>query len=229
MHPHARVSQIYCNEAGASPHRFWLAACLETFARGSHPANQLLLYARGLLQHLARSLSRPANAVTSTTLQVSFDLLGEAIKNFPALLGRLGHLLLEDEDGTPAAPRPIISSDVGLGSAPPDTFDAFVANALDNLVASNVFLRSALLTMERLALQRLAARGLLESWFEAGARAEWSDETLAALPSTPLLGALSEEVTAACGSLAVFLDRQWYSVLRSLMDVIGPEDINQEK
>mmetsp|Transcript_30132 Transcript_30132/g.45945 ORF Transcript_30132/g.45945 Transcript_30132/m.45945 type:complete len:1293 (-) Transcript_30132:1715-5593(-) len=123
----SKVLKAFCHESDDSPYRFWLASCSESYLRGSSPHEQWFAAKSGLLHHLVEDiLSDRLHCAGS--LQTSFDLLGEVCKGNAEVL----HLLavkLEDDD----------------------QFSKLFSKAASNLVDSNVFLRSLLLTMERIA------------------------------------------------------------------------------
>lgn len=123
----SKVLQAFCHESDDSPYRFWLASCAESYLRGSSPHEQWFAAKSGLLHHLVEDvLSDRLHCAGS--LQTSFDLLGEVCKGNAEVL----HLLtvkLEDDD----------------------QFSKLFSKAASNLVDSNVFLRSLLLTMERIS------------------------------------------------------------------------------
>ncbi|RLO03722.1 hypothetical protein DYB28_007799 [Aphanomyces astaci] len=106
-----------------SIYRFWLASCVESFLRRSSPAEQLFVARTPLLAALLKEILscgfRP-----SGSLQSAFDLLGEMTKNNPTTL-----VLFSDS-----------MDDV--------QFASFMQVVVSNLVDSNVFVRSMLLSVE---------------------------------------------------------------------------------
>jgi hypothetical protein len=126
----SKVVGAFLQEPDDSQYRFWLASCAESYLRGSSPQEQLFAAKSGLLVHLvADVISDRLHCAGS--LQTSFDLLGELCKCNPEVLNLLVSSLDEDD------------------------FRKFMSAAASNLVDSNVFLRSLLLTVERIASARL--------------------------------------------------------------------------
>jgi len=117
------------SEADESPYRFWLASCIESYLRGSSPAEQVFVAQSGLLKHLVKDITSDFLHCAGS-LQTSFDLLGELCKGNAEVI----HLLVKDLDE--------------------ESFRKLMSMAAANLVDSNVFLRSLLLTMERMSASR---------------------------------------------------------------------------
>lgn len=117
-----------------SAYRFWMSSCLEAFLRGSDTNAQIFVAISGVLRHIAhhvsdagvRSVGAEGNRTATplaNNMQTSFDLLGELVKGNETTLG-LMELCLEG-----------------------DRFGRFMAVVLDNLVDSNVFVRSLYLSL----------------------------------------------------------------------------------
>jgi hypothetical protein len=164
-----RITRVLIKEPFDSVYRFWLSSCLESFLRGTGPAEQLFLAAAplprpsssssslgkewggsALLDHLVRHItghppapSSPAppsstapSSSSVSNLQTSFDLLGELVRYNPAVVELLEARLLQLQ-----------------------SMDKFLAVVLGNLVDSNVFLRSLVLTVEKLGRRGEGAAG----------------------------------------------------------------------
>lgn len=116
--------KAFCRESDESPYRFWLASCIESFLRGSSSREQEFV-ACLLLDHLVKDICSDC-LHCSGSLQTSFDLLGEMIKGNSVVLEKLVEQLSDEE-----------------------AFRKFMSIAASNLVDSNVFIRSTLLTLER--------------------------------------------------------------------------------
>lgn len=133
-----RVAEVLRAEPLDSNHRFWLSACIEAFARGSHPAHQMYLVARGVLDHVLESLLDGRDRTASSQRQVLFDLLGELVKFNPAMVRELGRRL--EAQGR---------------------LDEFWRLAGTELTDSNVFLRGLLLTLAQDIAPGSQAEGII--------------------------------------------------------------------
>jgi len=125
----SKITSALMREADESPYRFWLASCIESYLRGSSPAEQVFVAQSGLLKHLVKDITSDFLHCAGS-LQTSFDLLGELCKGNAEVI----HLLVKDLDE--------------------ESFRKLMSVAAANLVDSNVFLRSLLLTMERMSASR---------------------------------------------------------------------------
>jgi Trpc4-associated protein len=108
--------------------RFWLASCVESFLRGSREPEQIIVAQSGLIDHLVTRLLADQTMVAdplAPATQTNFDLLGELIKFSPTVLDMLDQRIGDD-----------------------DSFRRLMDHAVTNLVDSNVFLRSVVLTLE---------------------------------------------------------------------------------
>lgn len=122
-----KLTQAFIRESDESPYRFWLASCIESFLRGSSSREQLYVAQEsGLLEHLAEEISSD-KLHCAGSLQTSFDLLGELGKGNAKVIGLLVNELDEE------------------------SFRRLMSVAAANLVDSNVFIRSLLLSLERLS------------------------------------------------------------------------------
>jgi hypothetical protein len=124
-----KIIEAFMRESDESPYRFWLASCIESYLRGSSPKEQMFTAQSGLLDHLITEVSCD-RLHCAGSLQTSFDLLGELIKGNAEVV----RLLIVDMDE--------------------ERFRKFMSVAAANLVDSNVFIRSLLLSLERFAARR---------------------------------------------------------------------------
>lgn len=120
-----KIVKAFINESDESPYRFWLASCIESYLRGSSPAEQVFVARAGLLSHLIEDVSSE-RLHCAGSLQTSFDLLGELGKGNSQIF----RMLVSDMDE--------------------EKFRKLMGVAAANLVDSNVFIRSLLLSLERL-------------------------------------------------------------------------------
>ncbi|GMF44357.1 unnamed protein product [Phytophthora fragariaefolia] len=112
-----------------SIYRFWLASCVEAFLRRAAPYEQLFVARTPLLQALITEILSGGAYRSQGSFQSAFDLLGEMTKgNWETL--QLFHGLLNNTQ-----------------------FAAFMEVVILNLVDSNVFIRSMLLSSEKFAKQ----------------------------------------------------------------------------
>lgn len=110
-----------------SIYRFWLASCVEAFLRRAAPSEQLFVARTPLLQALIADILSKGAYRSQGSFQSAFDLLGEMTKgNWETL--QLFHGLLNNSQ-----------------------FAAFMEVVILNLVDSNVFIRSMLLSSEKFA------------------------------------------------------------------------------
>jgi hypothetical protein len=126
----SKIIGAFFREPDDSPYRFWLASCAESYLRGSSPHEQLFAAKSGLLRHLVKDIISD-RLHCAGSLQTSFDLLGEACKGNSEVLNLL------------------------VSSLDEETFRKLMSAAAANLVDSNVFLRSLLLSVERISASRL--------------------------------------------------------------------------
>lgn len=108
---------------------FWLCSCIESYLRSSDPRLQLYLARSGLLQYIVLNIVDNAPKL-SQNLQTFFDLLGELIKYNVEVISMIEELLSNAQ------------------------FTEFTRIIMDNLVDSNVFLRSMYLTYYRVEYER---------------------------------------------------------------------------
>ncbi|KAG7395813.1 Short transient receptor putative channel 4-associated protein [Phytophthora boehmeriae] len=115
-----------------SIYRFWLASCVEAFLRRAAPSEQLFVARTPLLQALITEILSGGAYRSQGSFQSAFDLLGEMTKgNWQTL--QLFHGQLSNTQ-----------------------FTAFMEVVILNLVDSNVFIRSMLLSSEKFAKEPMA-------------------------------------------------------------------------
>lgn len=124
-----KIIDAFVRESDESPYRFWLASCIEAYLRGSSPQEQMFAAHSGLLDHLIADVSSD-RLHCAGSLQTSFDLLGELIKGNAEVVRLL------------------------VGNLDEERFRKFMSVAAANLVDSNVFIRSLLLSLERFTAHR---------------------------------------------------------------------------
>jgi len=108
-----------------SNYRFWFASCVESFLRGFSEAHQIFVAHTGLLHTLLNQIiTKQVNK--SSNVQISYDLIGEIVKFNKYNMIFLEHLC-EKFSWT----------------------NTLANHASMNIVDSNVFLRSLLLSAER--------------------------------------------------------------------------------
>ncbi len=128
-----KIIQTLNKEKSDSTYRFWLSACLENFLRGSGRMAQYFVVKSGALAPTVRHIISGCNDDNHSTMQTSFDLLGEIIKANKNILEYMESVLSNDE------------------------FREFMVVVMDNLVESNVFLRSLFLTLEVISASNATA------------------------------------------------------------------------
>jgi hypothetical protein len=153
-----KVLRAFMRESDDSPYRFWLASCAESYLRGSSPQEQLFAARSGLLINLIDDIVSD-KLHCAGSLQTSFDLLGELCKGNSEVL----HLLVSTLDE--------------------EKFRKIMSAAAANLVDSNVFIRSLLLSVERIAsakfyrqFQTEQGRNASSPWFNSD-YAPWTGRT----------------------------------------------------
>ncbi|XP_060063786.1 short transient receptor potential channel 4-associated protein-like [Ylistrum balloti] len=122
-----KIVEVMKKEPTTSTFRFWLARAVESYLRGNTSyCDQVFLMRRGLLQHVASNIVEH-EIRHKEILQSSFDLLGELIKfNIEAFK------TFEEILTTQAK------------------FEKFITTVNRNLVDSNMFIRSLVLSLEHL-------------------------------------------------------------------------------
>ncbi len=131
-----RIISVLVKEPKESIYRFWLSSCIENFLRGIGPSGQLLVASCGVVAATVKFVAdNRGTSMPTSCLQTCFDLLSETTKANCAVLELLEESLSDDE------------------------FDAFCKSIMENLIDSNVFLRSLYLSME-LMHHNMAADGM---------------------------------------------------------------------
>jgi len=120
----SKVIKAFMSESDDSPYRFWLASCVESYLRGSSVQEQLFVAQSGLLFYLLGHVTSE-RIHCAGSLQTSFDLLGELCKGNMEVL----RLLMSQLDDL--------------------SFHRLMKVAASNLVDSNVFIRSLILSVEK--------------------------------------------------------------------------------
>jgi len=103
----------------------WVSNAIETFLRGCDPSDQMLVYNHGLLEHVTAEFVRDVFQ-TCQQIQSNFDLLGEMIKFNKFIVTRFLRLLSDKMTAK------------------------FVQTVEANVIDSNVFMRSLVLTFDKL-------------------------------------------------------------------------------
>lgn len=123
----SKIITAFVGESDESPYRFWLASCVESYLRGASSIEQVFVAKTGLVEHLVDDITSQ-RLHCAGSLQTSFDLLGELCKgNIDVLRLLVGYLDTEEK------------------------FRKLMSVASSNLVDSNVFIRSLLLSLERMS------------------------------------------------------------------------------
>jgi hypothetical protein len=144
----AKIIAAFIGESDESPYRFWLASCVESYLRGSSSVEQVFVARTGLLKHLISDVTSQ-RLHCAGSLQTSFDLLGELCKGNAEVM----RLLVIDLDE--------------------DSFRKLMSVAAANLVDSNVFIRSLLLSLERISCSNDLMPLHLESEVFVGRAGTW--------------------------------------------------------
>ncbi|KAK3086456.1 hypothetical protein FSP39_018709 [Pinctada imbricata] len=122
-----KIVEVMKKEPTTSTFRFWLARAVESYLRGSTSyCDQIFLMRRGLLQHVASNIVEH-EIRHKEILQSSFDLLGELVKFNVEAFKTFEEILVSQ-------PK----------------FDKFINTVNRNLVDSNMFIRSLVLSYEHL-------------------------------------------------------------------------------
>ncbi|TDH72424.1 hypothetical protein CCR75_003175 [Bremia lactucae] len=132
----SKIIHALIQQPADSIYRFWLASCVEAFLRRAAPSEQLYVARTPLLQALIAEILSGGAFRSQGSFQSAFDMLGEMTKgNWETL--QLFHGLLSNTQ-----------------------FAAFMEVVIFNLVDSNVFIRSMLISSEKFA--RLPEIGTFE-------------------------------------------------------------------
>jgi Trpc4-associated protein len=120
-----KIVDVMKKEPTASTFRFWLARAVESYLRGSTSyCDQIFLLRRGLLQHIASNIVEH-DIRPKEILQSSFDLIGELVK-FNVEAFKVFDKVLSSKE----------------------RLDKFLTTVDRNLVDSNMFIRSLILSLE---------------------------------------------------------------------------------
>ncbi|CAM9273885.1 unnamed protein product, partial [Ectocarpus fasciculatus] len=120
-----RLATTLMKEPRDSVYQFWLCSGAECFLRGQTEEVQIFFARCGLLKHLVRHvINHNTVRQTESVLQTSLDLIGEMVKYNQVNIELLQISMLGD------------------------SFSSFVKVLLDNIIDSNVFLRSLYLSIE---------------------------------------------------------------------------------
>ncbi|KAK7115154.1 short transient receptor potential channel 4-associated protein-like isoform X2 [Littorina saxatilis] len=142
----SKIVEVMKKEPPTSTFRFWLARAVESYLRGDTSyCDQIFLMRRGLLQHVASNIVEH-EIRHKEILQSSFDLLGElikfnweAFKTFDAVLSPAS----ASKDSSSSSSRSSSSS-----SSSAAKFEKFTNTVNRNMVDSNMFIRSLVLSLE---------------------------------------------------------------------------------
>lgn len=139
----SKIVEVMKKEPPTSTFRFWLARAVESYLRGDTSyCDQVFLMRRGLLQHVASNIVEH-EIRHKEILQSSFDLLGELVKfNWEAFRYLDSVLSPTPTTKEHAASRPSSSSSAF------NKFEKFTNTVNRNMVDSNMFIRSLVLSLE---------------------------------------------------------------------------------
>jgi hypothetical protein len=129
-----KLVQVLMKEPADSQYRFWLASCIEAFLRGSSDVERMYVARYGLMDFLSDEILSDKLRCAGS-LQTSFDLLGELVKGDTTVLSYFVKRLSEEK------------------------FERLMSVSTANLVDSNVFIRSLLLSCQREKFKRGLKRG----------------------------------------------------------------------
>ncbi|CAM9815957.1 unnamed protein product, partial [Choristocarpus tenellus] len=124
----SKIVDVLMQEPTDSLYRFWLASCVEAFLRGGSAQEQLFVAGSGLLTHLVREVTSDGLQCPGA-LQTAFDLLGELCKGNREVLEMLESSMSKAQ------------------------LRRFLKVVVSNLVDSNVFIRSLVLSVEHISSQ----------------------------------------------------------------------------
>lgn len=131
-----KIVEVMKKESKGSTFRFWLSRAVESYLRGTtYYADQIFLIERGLLQHVASNLVN--NDVRQKEIrQSSFDLLGELVKFNGEAFYHFDKVINTDQK-----------------------FKKLVSIINKNLVDSNMFIRSLILSLEHFLNMEVKPKG----------------------------------------------------------------------
>eukprot|EP00949_MAST-11_sp_MAST-11-sp1_P005239 g5239.t1 len=120
----SKLAQVRLEQKGDSPLRFWLGTCIESFLKSGHHSQQILVAVMGnVLPKLLEEISTYVGSGVGG-LQSSMDLIAEIVRFSPYVLRMLERYLITSS-----------------------RFERFMNVVRENLVDSNVFVRSLFLTV----------------------------------------------------------------------------------
>ncbi|XP_024395590.1 uncharacterized protein [Physcomitrium patens] len=189
-----KVLKILVDGPGDSLYRCWLASCVEAFLRGADPKDQETVASTGLMEHLLREILKGGFRCAST-LQINFDLLGELIKFNKSLFQRLDGLLVGD------------------------AFDQFVEVLVTNLVDSNVFIRSVVLSLNCLKRTDVLTTDLSPNLYPCSLKEKSMRKDRYIYES---------KQDENYNKIAAFISHNTLRLLRDLMCAVRLNDINQD-
>jgi hypothetical protein len=129
-----KLVKVLMSEPADSQYRFWLASCIEAFLRGSTDVERMYVSRYGLMDFLSHEILSDKLRCAGS-LQTSFDLLGELVKGDSTVLSYFVKQLSEEK------------------------FERLMSVSTANLVDSNVFIRSLLISCQREKFKREVQRG----------------------------------------------------------------------
>jgi Trpc4-associated protein len=174
---------------------------VEAFLRGADNKDQEYVASTGLMEHLVNEILK-GGFRCAPLLQINFDLLGELIKFNKALFRELNRLLA----GT--------------------KFDQFVEVLVANLVDSNVFVRSVVLSVDYFKKPQQMGTAISSSPLVCSAerQATLSSDN-SKYGSTPSFRAKVEDELCM---ISAFVSHNTHRLLRDLMCAVQLSDINQD-
>lgn len=147
-----KIIHTLIHQPADSIYRFWLASCVEAFLRRAAPNEQLFVARTPLLQSLVNEILSGGGYRSPGTFQSAFDLLGEMTKGNWQTLQLFHHMLSNDQFGSFMG---TFCCELCHGIESGLTLLCFCDHDTEvvimNLVDSNVFIRSMLLSSEKFA------------------------------------------------------------------------------
>lgn len=197
-----KILKVLVNEPEESLYRFWLASCVEAFLRGADNKDQEYVASTGLMEHLVNEILK-GGFRCAPLLQINFDLLGELIKFNKALFRELNRLL------------------------PGTKFDQFVEILVANLVDSNVFVRSVVLSVDyfkRPQQMGAATTSCPLVCSQAERQATLSGDNYKYGSTLSFQAKVEDELCM----ISAFVSHNTHRLLRDLMCAVRLSDINQD-
>eukprot|EP00246_Nothoceros_aenigmaticus_P018067 TRINITY_DN9316_c0_g1_i1.p1 TRINITY_DN9316_c0_g1~~TRINITY_DN9316_c0_g1_i1.p1 ORF type:complete len:883 (-),score=147.83 TRINITY_DN9316_c0_g1_i1:126-2774(-) len=205
-----QILRVLVAEPADSLYRFWLASCVEAFLRGADYHDQELVASTGLMEHLLSEILKTGFRCANS-LQINFDLLGELIKFNEVLFRRFTKLLKGEK------------------------FYQFVEVLVTNLVDSNVFVRSVVLSLDAFKRSRqfsfhpMGWQGDTEMVIDSGPGSSSKQDSSSDLSyhSIGLSHFVNDDDETGC-KLTSFVEHNSIRLLQDLMCAVRLEDINQD-